>query len=64
MTPMGVGLKATGQEQLEMSLGRLCIGHLDLLSRAFEAVAETKKPAPKERAAKAYCIGAGGPRFQ
>jgi transposase InsO family protein len=57
-----VGLKAAGQEQVEVYFGSLCIGHLDLLSRAFKAVLETEKPGKEGMKATTGRVGAGEPR--
>jgi transposase InsO family protein len=56
-----VGLKAAGQEQVEVYFGSLSIGHLDLRSRAFKAVLETEKPGEEGGMATADRVGAGVP---
>ncbi|MBL9113581.1 MAG: hypothetical protein JNJ83_01135 [Verrucomicrobiaceae bacterium] len=56
-----VGLKAAGSERVEVYLGTLCIGHLDLASRAFKAVLEADKTGEEGGKTKAHRLGSGPP---
>ena len=56
-----VGLKAAGSERVEVYFGTLCIGCLDLPSRAFKAQLEAEKTREEGVKTKAHCLGSGPP---